>query len=326
MRSSLVGVFLASIFQASPAAAVIPLEWDAPEGCPTTVVVLDELRQALGHDPVDLGRVSRVRGVVVADTAASPRHFRLTLEVAYAEQRSVRTFEAGRCEDLGRAAALAIAIAVHSERDGGGPPVGVTEVDVPPSASASAPSDAGEAAHSESEAPRSPSWSGAAHAVLDAGALFEPAIGVGVGARAALAPFELSLMGVFLPNQRQAVGLADSVQLGLVAAGLRACVRVLDAALVVGGCIAGEAGRFTARGVGLTPGREVHDLWLAVGPSALARTAFAGPLQLELLVEPLLPLARKQYAVNGTDVIHSPSAVDLRVQVGLSIGAGGNAP
>jgi hypothetical protein len=75
--------------------------------------------------------------------------------------------------------------------------------------------------------------------------------------------------------------------------------------------------------VGLSPGREVHDPWLALGPALLARTTFAGPLQLEFLGEPLLALARKQYAVNATDVVHSPAVVDVRLQVGLIIGSAG---
>jgi len=95
---------------------------------------------------------------------------------------------------------------------------------------------------------------------------------------------------------------------------------VLEQGLVAGACIGGEAGRLSAKGVGLEPQRELTDVWLAVGPALLVRTAFAGPLQLELLAEPLVPLSRKQYAVDATRVVHAPSMIDVRVQVGLLIG------
>jgi hypothetical protein len=308
-----------------PAGAAVPIEWEAPQGCPGMDVVLAELEQALGHEPAGLGSVSRVRGVVVAAGADTAR-YRLTLELVDAGTRSSRSFEAERCEDLARAAALAVALAVHprpAESEAGAAAPGTALAVV-----SERPDESGAADHrSEPEAraiaSRRMSFSAGAGAVLDVGALPEPAAGVGVGARLAIAPFELDVSGVFLPSQRQAVGAGDSVEFGLIAAGLRACLRLLDRSLVVAGCVAGEVGQLAASGAGLQPGRDVHDVWLAAGPGVLARTAFAGPLQLELLAEPLLPLARKQYAVNATDVVFSPSVVDLRVQLWLIIGAAG---
>ena len=280
-------------------------------------VLLQDLRQALGHDESELGSVSRVRGVVVMDPAGS---FALTLEVADGERRSSRSFASRECADLARAAALAIALAAHPAPNDPGPTVSDEVLAAPETDSGSN----AEVANAASQ-PRNLSWSGGASAVLDVGALPEPATGLGVTARAAVAPFELDVHGLLLPSQRRAVAAGDSVELGLMALGLRGCARLLERPLVVGGCLAAEAGRYTATGVGLSPGRELHDLWIAVGPGVLARTAFAGPLQLELLGEPLLALARKQYAVNATDVVHSPAMVDLRLQVGLIIGSAGGA-
>jgi hypothetical protein len=192
---------------------------------------------------------------------------------------------------------------------------------VPPETDSGSSSNATDAASQM----RTLSWSGGASAVLDLNALPEPAAGLGVAARAALAPFELDVHGLLLPSQRRVVAAGDSVELGLMAAGLRGCARLLERPLVVGGCLAAEAGRYTASGVGLSRGREVHDLWVAAGPAVLARTAFAGPLQLEVLGEPLLSLARKQYAVNATEVVHTPAVVDVRLQIGLIIGSTGGA-
>jgi hypothetical protein len=175
----------------------------------------------------------------------------------------------------------------------------------------------------ETGAPMTISWSGGANAVLDVGALPDPQLGIGALARIRFGSFELDVHGLFLPNQARAVGNDESVELGLMAAGLRTCFRWLERGWVASACLGGEVGRFTARGVNLRPTREALDVWLAVGPAVLARTSFAGPLQLELVAEPLLPLARKQYAVNATEVVHTLPLVDVRFQVGLIIGAAG---
>jgi len=326
------GIVSASVLSAAPLAAA-PIEWDAPDGCPGTDSVLADLRQALGSEGIELGAVSRVRGVVVAERPAPTPRYRLTLEVVAGERRSSRTFEAERCDDLARTAALAISLAVHSSAAESGAAAGMAALDgaaLPAPTGAPAPGTDGDSGRDGREgragAERPVWWSAGVNAVVDFGALPEPAAGVGLAARAGLGAWELAVHALLLPDQQRAVGAGDSVELGLMAAGLRACWHVLDRALVAGACLGAEAGRFTAVGVGLQPGREVHDPWLALGPSLLARTAFEGPLQLEFLAEPLLPLARKQYAVNGTEVVHTPSLVDVRLQLGLVIGAGGVGP
>jgi hypothetical protein len=306
-------------------AAATPIEWDAPEGCPGTEAVYQELQRALGSERGELGSLSRVRGAIVAE----PKGYLLTLEVSDAGHRSLRSIRAERCEDLANAAALAIALAVHaapgaSDAGPGPETLGIIEPSAagprtePVPVGRSSEPDIGKAG-----VPMTSSWSGAANAVLDVGALPDPQLGIGAMARGRLASFELDVHGLFLPNQARAVGDGESVELGLMAAGLRACFRWLEQGLVAGACLGGEAGRFTARGVGLTPTREAMDVWLAVGPAVMARTAFAGPLQLELLVEPLMPLARKRYSVNATEVVHAPPAIDLRFQVGLIIAVAG---
>ncbi|HTV23026.1 MAG TPA: hypothetical protein VMG12_30265 [Polyangiaceae bacterium] len=319
-----------ALFAPPLAAAPAPIEWEAPEGCPGPDVVLAELRRALDTEVVELGAVLRVRGVVIAEAAvprgaaaATPR-FRLTLEVVDERRRSTRSFAAERCDDLARTAALAISLAVHESSEGGDSTGRATLVGQPHDTAAS-PIDAhtdmvAAPALQREDADRPVWWSAGADAVLDLGSLPEAALGIGLAARAGLDPLELHLHALLLPSQRRALGNGDAAEFGLLAAGLRACLHLLDRPLVVAGCLGVEAGRYTATGVGLQPGREVHDPWLAAGPALLARTRFEGPLQLELLVEPLLPLARKQYAVDGTDIVHSPAVVNSRFQLGLVIG------
>lgn len=323
------GVLSAIVLMAPPLAAA-PIEWDAPADCPGTESVLEGLRQALESDVIELGAVSRVRGVVVAEREAPMPRYRLTLEVVAGERRSSRTFEAEHCDDLARTAALAVSLAVHSSAAGSKGALAAFDstgaslegaVEEPPSVAPQPGSDEDAVREGSAAGAAVPLWwSGGANAVVDFGGLPEPAIGIGLGARAGFDAWEFDIHASLLPSQRQAVGVVDSVDLGLMVAGLRACRHLLDRALMVAACVGAEAGRFTAVGVSLDPGREVHDPWLAIGPSALARTLFEGPLQLELLAEALLPLARKQYAVNGTEEVHTPSVVSFRLQLGLVIG------
>jgi hypothetical protein len=314
------GVVWGGAVLARTLAAATPIDWEAPDGCPGVQVVHEELQRALGHELGELGGLSRVRGAIVADSTG----YRLTLEVSDGGRRSSRSIHAERCQDLANAAALAIALAVHARPGASADAPGAEAPGVAESSAAAppierVPSDRTSADTGAGE-PMTISWSAGANAVLDVGALPDPQVGVGVLARGRFASLELDVHGLFLPNQAVAVGNGESVELGLMAAGLRACLRWLERGLVASACLGGEVGQFTARGVGLTPTREALDVWLGVGPALLARTSFAGPLQLELLAESVLPLARKQYAVNETDAVHSPSAVDVRFQVGLIIG------
>jgi hypothetical protein len=323
------GIAWAVLALARNLAAAAPIEWEAPDGCPSTQAVYDELQRALGHEPRELGQLSRVRGTIVPE----PTGYRLTLEVSDSGRRSLRSIHAEHCEDLANAAALAIALAVHAGpgASDAGPAAEAAGVSLEPGAAAPpaepAPLDRGDRRGGSAPGELSTvSWSAGAHALLDVGALPDPALGLSIVARARLASFELDVHGALLPTQSLPVGDGESIDLGLMAAGLRGCLRVLERSFVAAACFGGEAGRFTARGVGLTPQREASDVWLAVGPALLARTSFVGPLQLEFLAEPLLPLLEKRYAVNEIDVVHTPSVVDVRLQLGLIIigGAGGD--
>lgn len=317
---------VSAIIALAPRLAVAQvLEWEAPEGCPQVDAVRARLAHALGRSDAALISVSSVRGIVAAEASG----YRLTLELVDAGQRSSRSLRSSDCDDLASAAALAIALAEHAATTpGAGADAAAAPATEPADASVTAPDsghDRGTAADDAADAaaatPRA-RWSVGPSAVLDVGALPEPALGLGLVGRVGLPALELDVHGTWLPSQQLGVGTGEAVELGLAAAGLRACLRRSLPALVLGGCVGTEAGLLSATGRGLEPERAVHDLWLAAGPAILARSAFAGPLQLEMIVEPLLPLARKRYAVDESDVVHEPWVVDLRVIATLSIGLG----
>ncbi len=79
----------------SPAPLAEVLDWHAPEGCPDVVALEQSLKDVLG-EPLDFGRLERVRGSV--ERRASD--WTLTLELIENGRRRTRLITARACADL----------------------------------------------------------------------------------------------------------------------------------------------------------------------------------------------------------------------------------
>lgn len=92
-----------------PAAAATGLEltWDAPADCPTRESVVAETERFLG--PVDTLTPLIARAVVQQQPSGA---WRLDLDTEGSGQKTARTFEAGTCDELARAAALHLSLAL----------------------------------------------------------------------------------------------------------------------------------------------------------------------------------------------------------------------
>jgi hypothetical protein len=315
MRSS---VFLCGLLAAlggasSVAAASSTIEWDAPAVCPDTQALHERLSTLLGHDSTELGRVTEVRGVVTR----AGLELRLTLELSENGRRSSRVFVAQDCADLLEAAALAISLAAHGE------PAPLESGAVAPETEQAAEPTTSPSMRDELDATAEPDLSASvgAEAVLDFGALPSPAPGVALDARVHFGAWALGVGASFLPRQRLGVGGAEYVEFGLLVAGLHACRALLSGPWGIDACVGFEAGQLSARGPEPAPARQVKDLWLAPAAGVGVSRELLGDLQLRLRAEPVMPLLRKQYAVNETEAVHAPAAIDLRLFVGLAIGA-----
>lgn len=315
-RASLIVLAVLSASPPADAAGVAGLvDWDAPEACPGALDVYARLSSVLGYEPETLGKLSRVRGSVVP--AASG--YRLVLETFESGRRSSRIFEAASCDDLADAAALAVALAMAppsgagAEREPGPAPIR-PEV-VPPKTPAVETAGA-QVAASGAEAWRARGFA-AASAVLEYGALPAPAPGIGLDGGVRLGAISVGAYGVLLDTQLQEVAPAQSVQFALWFAGVRGCYPLLEHTLELSACLSFEAGRFSARGVDLRRVGSSNDLWLAAGGALAARWPSTGSLALELRAEPMLPMVRKEYTVNGSDDVHAPGVSSMRVYLGL---------
>ena len=132
--------------------------------------------------------------------------------------------------------------------------------------------------------------------------------------------WSLGLSGVYLPSH--ATGVRDGseqVELTLIAGGPRACYSALDAAMRLDACAGVELGRFSASGVALRDARTVRELWLAPGAGVGLDWPVLADLSLVAHVDVLAPLAREEYVVNASEVVHRVPPALLRVGLGVKL-------
>lgn len=295
------------------------LTWDAPDECPSAQSVLERLKDLLGDTPAAWARYERVRVTMQRD-AKSGWLLLLTLERGSDIQQ--RTLSAPRCEELGNAAAVALAIALGDEQASEEPAIDWEEP--APAAAVNAASDRDEAARmprpAPDAAPRVLIATGA-EGVLDVRALGAATFGVSLHADLRLARLGAGLYGVLLPGRSEAVGdgVNQSVDFALLAAGVRACYRVLGGRAHADTCGAFELGSLSADARGLVAASDTRDLWLATGLGVAFGWDLAPALALSARLEGLLPLVTESYVVNDNETVNTTPDVTLRAALGLAV-------
>jgi hypothetical protein len=253
-------------------------------------------------------RFDRVRGRI----ARGAEQWELGLEFVKGSEVRRRTFQARECGDLADAAAVAIVLALQaSETD----PSSLA----PPQLT---PADAAPALAPRHTASERLALDVGAEGLLDPSTLGSAAFGAGVFVRGRLEPWSAALYGVLLPSARMDLGGSTGIDLGLWAGGVRSCWQLRAS---IRACASGEAGRVSARGVGLRSAESSHDLWLAPGLSVELATPLSQELALHSSIAGLMPLVRGQFRVDRS-VVHELPPVALRVGVGLDLALRGPGP
>jgi hypothetical protein len=286
------------------------VEWEAPQACPGAASVYERLTVALGYEPQTLGKLSRVRGVVVPHGAG----YQLSLEVFEGGRRSSRWMEAASCEDLVDAAVLAITLALAPEGSAASAnhPAGEMEETSPAQEAVVRP---------VAPEPAAEPTRGTASlaAVVELGALPDPALGVGMSAGARWPVLSVAAYGMLFESQRLAARPRVYVDFELSVAGLRACGRALSQPLTLDACAGMEVGRWEAFGASLQEARRSRDLWLAPMLELEASRVLIGPLAVELSAGAALPLARKRYIINESEAVYTPEPISWRFLAGLAV-------
>ena len=325
LGSSVLGFCASSAHAAEPSAALerrppasdVPFEWSAPESCPDRAAVLESLGQLLDADATSWDRFELVRGRISRGEAA----FELELEFILGRRVERRTFATRDCADLSHAAAVALALVLDPAWDWAAEPTPAP--DLPKPADLSSETDMGPVAiASEPRSTAGIELQLGAEGVIDTATLGPSAFGLGLSARARMplwgTRFGVESFGVWLPEQSIDVRPRESVEVGLTAAGVRACNWP---SLALGVCAELEAGWLSASGVGDNRGREVFDTWFAPGASLVLESRLFDALLLDSRVSLLAPLTRPQYFVNQTEGVHEIPAVAVRVALGVALAA-----
>ncbi|HTV19291.1 MAG TPA: hypothetical protein VMG12_11485 [Polyangiaceae bacterium] len=306
---------LGAALPSDPAPSRLEFSWNAPASCPDRQMVLEQLEAVLDEHRGELDSAA-VRGDIVQSGAA----WVLSLDVQVGQARRVRRLSAESCDDLGKAAAVALGLLIRPLSEANRSEA-VDTAPAPEPAAAPAPLDAENAALDAVSPPENEpvplAWQLGAEGVVDAATLAGPALGASVQTGVRVAAWGFGAYGLVLPARRHEV-LGGNVEFEQWALGLRACHRLWASDWSLDGCVGAELGRFVGSGRGLNRRRnEVSDPWLAssaglqLGWHALPHAALVGR------VEAVVPLLRENYVINGDDAVHETPLVTGRVSVGL---------
>lgn len=271
------------------------LDWQAPAGCLTPEQAEARLRETV--DP------EASRSVHVQLDRFATGEWRARIRWPDAEVEQERVLYAADCAELARAALLVLELSL---------PERAKDID------ASRARSADESAHG---------WQLSARAagLVDSGALPRTAFAVSALLAVELDRWLLEAGGsYFIPREKQ---LADeiTIEIGLAAAALRSCLRVLGPTrgfgqLSLSTCAAVELGRTRGRAEGLLDVERVSGLWAAAAPAIAFASHAWRVVRPELLVELSLPFRRPSFDVDGLGSAFQAAPVALRVALGLRFG------
>lgn len=300
--------------------------WDAPAACPGADQVLSVVAELTGEHPPDFSAFQRIQGVVEPRGGA----WQLSLTLVDGAHRRSRVITGPRCEDLVRAAGVAIALALDGSIEATGEPSPPSSAAIPERSMGMMQQASSSSAAVEAELP-SPAaeaeplvatselhWLLEAEALLDGAALRSAAPGAGVAAGVKRRAFAGFVHALFLPTQREALGATASVELSLFAGGLRSCYEFARGLLNAAACGGMELGRLTARGQGLANANAYTDWWLAPSVGLALGSALGSAWYFRLYGDALLPILRERYRVNESVLVHRAPSVGFRA--GLAIG------
>jgi hypothetical protein len=314
--------------QPAAGAALLELDWDAPNGCPSKEVVRGRIDELLQGPPT-------IRTVVFARATRVGAHdWRMVVATRVGSASGERTLRASSCRELADATALVVALAIDPERvaayeaHASGERSDASAAPPSPGVDAAPPPEAAAARSSSVEPPPAPK----AHTAPPSVFVGErTVIGLGVapgiagGASLVLGwergPWQLDLAGAAWSPRRQSLDGAPSVggRFTSYEGALRACVRIAQAKAQPFACAGAEVALLEARGYGVDHPSSSARSW--IGPSAgLAFAwAFAPSWRLALDVSGAVPLMRPPFVIDAERTIYRPAAASFEGGLGLDL-------
>lgn len=309
----------------------LDLTWNAPAECPQGAAAQARVRRLAGAAQAQ-GTAALVASVTIAKLAEG--RWSATLQLG----TSTRVLDGESCEGVADAAIVILAMAVDPESapelepapeaEPEPAPLAAEPEPSPPAPTAPAPAApavsapaavervpepeaaSGSAARSE-PAP----WGASLRSFGEWGMLPSPSVGGVVAGHAAWSShrIELSALGL-LPRDAEVEGGSQGGEFSWFGFQLMGCQLLARPAFVCGGV---EGGRLSGAGFGSREERTGHALWVAPGVEALFAPALGSALSLEISAGIFIALLKPEFAIDGVGVVHQPSPVSARVELGI---------
>jgi hypothetical protein len=311
---------LVAAFSGAPTASAAELSWAAPPECARALDVRDQVERLLGRD---LASVEGMDFSVAVRAEGEPQRWSLELRSRTASEQGARDFSGASCEELVDAVAIAIAMAVEgrdeAEAENAHPEV-ETETAAPEAVSeAPAPEMQAPAPVDRALEPVRPQVFDVLLALgvaADAGALPGPSAGAELEASLGFGGFRLTALAALYAERSATIEGDRGGDFSLALAGLLGCVRRGPREWQLLGCGGAELGWLSGEGA-VTRAKLGGQLWSALRAEVGAVLPVAGDVGLEARVGAALPLVRRDFVVDGDDLVHRPAALAGRGFLGI---------
>src|SRR6478736_8684029 len=250
------------------------------------------------------------------------------------QARSTRTIHGATCAEVTDAAAVAIALAIGPSRAEPNEELEATNEDdfepVEPEPAKASASTTQQPRTSQSRQPRashsSLEWLAGLSAALDSSATPSPALGgsarfalgwLPADRRKTAVRFELE--GAFYaPTQTDSVAnQAGQFQLAYGALLLCGAKPLAETALLI--CAGAELGQLSGEGVAVTTSHPASTLWSAVRAEVGLEYPHQGALRMFGRGGIAMPLIRREFVLDGPDVVFRTAAISARVSLGVQL-------
>jgi len=309
----------------------VALLWNAPEGCPTTQAILDEVEKTLGGSPKDLAPVAAAVNVVAP--SAPDGRWRASLVIHSHGKRAERQFEAESCKALASATALIVGLAAEGPDDTS-PTRSAGQVQPPPLRADSTIT----AAPAAGPAKPGAEWNDSGPLVvvaglLDAGTMPDPA-GSAPGIEAAAAQswttsawrVRLSAGASFFPQKDLGPNTMEfGVPYGrywMVLFSGRGCLTAVLSRFELGPCMGGELTFMHASGI-QGPTATDTQYWASLLGSALAALTVASRVGVFARADVVFPTTRRSFievnAGGGIGDVYKIPARAFRAVLGVEL-------
>ena len=304
----------------------LELEWEAPDGCPSSTDLRTSIRQLLGPTPGPYANMN----VSVRATAMEEGSGRWvgTLETRSGPNTGKRMLRAESCKAVAGATALIIALMIDPDavvaHQAESAPASKDNIATPPDQPRSRLTQPSPRVSPLSARPESDNhfFLGPA-AAIDWGNM--PTVTAGAGGHLGFMIRSFSFEAALLDWTRSTATIAGSDpaaggKFSYLTLAMSACPHAGRADFQYGICVDGEYDRMKAEGFGASVNYGNSFSWISIGGGALARWRIGQRFSIPIRVGAIIPLAYPVFRLNGIpNEVHRPSPVSARAVLGVDL-------